>query len=580
MSEQARASMTKVVATPESEPDRIGQPTAFSDRLKHFTLPSAMAAVLTALVFVLVLQFILIFLRSINWDEFHHYNLIYRLRAGTLGSPLQTFEARLFSWLPLTSSDVITQIQTARVAMFGCELVTLTAIFGVARRFAGPMASLFCVLAYISGGEVFLRGFSYRPDAPAAAALMTALWLLTTRRLTVVELVATAALVGFAGILTIKSVFYLPAFAGVALLRWGEAEDRRAFVARMAALALLTALSFLALLLAHRAGLPTGSLARGQAIVGDSASKMFSSGLLPKRWFLLEQILMAPILSAVLAAAVFGTLRSKASRFERLAVAGLLLPPASVLVYTNSFPYFYAFILPPAAAAASIALERLRRGPFVCALSAAMLLNAALIFAVEPRDVLQTQRKIIAAVQEMFPTPVAYFSSTQVIGDYPNPIPFMVSGWGLEDYKQQGRPQFLEAMERQRVPLLLIFSPYCALCSAVEDTPGVETLLPRDAAALHDNYVQEWGPIWVAGKRIAAGTAPITVTVLIPGDYTVEGPPLSIDGVSREAGGVVGLDRGAHVIGGPRSGPSVLRWGDHLTVPRGPPPEGAVFAEF
>jgi hypothetical protein len=572
--------MADVAVSAAAEPGGIiDKARASPTRPTSFTLTAEMGVVLAALGLVLVFQFLLIFQRGVIWDEFHHYNLVHRLWSGTLRSPLQSFLARLFWWLPLTSADVITQIQTARTVMFGCEIVSLAAIFGVARRFSGPVASLFAVLAYASGGEVFVHGFAFRPDAPAAAALMTGLWLLTTRRLTAAVLVAIAVLVGFAGILTIKSVLYLPAFAGVALLRWKEAQDRRAFVAQMAVVVLLAATTFLALLLAHRAGLAAGSLARGEAVASESANRMFSAGLLPKGWFLLKQTVKAPILSVLLVAAAVDLLRSKASLFERLALAGLLLTPASVLIYVNSFPYFYAFILPPAAAAAALALAPLRRRPLIVALSAAMLLNAVALFASEPRQVLQTQRQVIAAVHEMFPTPVAYFDSNQMIGDYANPIPFMVSGWGLDDYRREGRPQFLEAMQRQPVPMLLMGPAAHALLTAARGEPQTP-LLPPDAAALHDNYIHHWGPIWVAGKRIGPGAAPTTVTTLVPGDYTVEGQPLRIDGTQRPTGAVVTLGRGPHVIGGPRSGASVLRWGDHLAVPHTPPPEGFLFASF
>src|SRR3546814_7623730 len=81
-------------------------------------------------------------------------------------------------------------------------------------------------LAYLTGGYVFQHGFSYRADPMAAAFLMGSLWLLLSSRLDAKAIIAAALLAALALLTTIKAVFYAPAFAVFAWLRWREAEKQ------------------------------------------------------------------------------------------------------------------------------------------------------------------------------------------------------------------------------------------------------------------------------------------------------------------------------------------------------------------
>ena len=55
-----------------------------------------------ALLFLVCLaaQLYLVFFKSFNWDEFLHYNFVYRLRDGTLNAPYQVVHLRLLWWAP------------------------------------------------------------------------------------------------------------------------------------------------------------------------------------------------------------------------------------------------------------------------------------------------------------------------------------------------------------------------------------------------------------------------------------------------------------------------------------------------
>src|SRR3546814_3772752 len=133
--------------------------------------------------------------------------------------------------------DAVDQIRVARLFMFGFELFTLCAIYGMARHFAGRLPGALAALAYLTGGYVFQHGFSYRADPMAAAFLMGSLWLLLSSRLDAKAIIAAALLAALALPTTIKVVFFAPSFSVVAWLCWREAEKPRNMMRRLAGLA-------------------------------------------------------------------------------------------------------------------------------------------------------------------------------------------------------------------------------------------------------------------------------------------------------------------------------------------------------
>src|SRR6185437_9996812 len=110
----------------------------------------------------------------------------------------------------------------------------------LAARFAGRTTGLLCALAYLSAGFVLQHGFSFRFDPVDAALLMSARGVLLF-----------AALGGLAAAYTIKCVLYAPAFAGLAWLRWSEAEDKQRFAMNLAAAIAGSVMLCAALLLFH-----------------------------------------------------------------------------------------------------------------------------------------------------------------------------------------------------------------------------------------------------------------------------------------------------------------------------------------
>jgi hypothetical protein len=534
-------------------------------------------ALVAAFAAALLLQLELVFDRPMNWDEFYGLTETHAFVEGHLTDALQVLYARVFFWVAWLPLDAIGQLRAARLGMFGFELFTTASIYAMARRFTEPLPAAIAALAYLTGGYVFQHGFSFRADPMAAALLMGALWILLRSRLDAKAIIGAALLIGLAVLATIKIVFYLPAFAGIAWLRWAEAEFSRTMLRRLLALAAAgTAFSLMFVALTILT-LPKAEVQRASTTVSVSGRMMFSEGLFPQGPYLLVALLSAPIVAWLLLTAPMELKRARLPRPSAIALIGLMLPLASVVLYRNSFPYFYVFILPPVMVGAAMAARALTARFSPIMLMAALVANAAVVSAVTPREVLGTQRRILSAVHEIFPRSVAYFDFPGMVVDFPK-ANFFMTGWGLKRYQLGEFPSFTDVMARETVPLLLVDKEVLAR-NQTGPEPAAE-LLPQDAAALRNGFIEHWGPIWVAGRRFPAGGKAVDFPIYAPGTYTLEGGEARIDERSYAAGDLVALGRGPHRFEPASDIETRLRWGDHLRRPAKPFPGGEVFKDF
>ncbi len=526
-------------------------------------LLSAAAAVIFGIQLYLALT------RGINWDEFQHYDVVRRLDAGTLNQVLQTFFAQYFTWLLHLPGDVTDHIRVARVIMVFFEMGTAIAIFALARRFASDGAAALVALAYLTAGFVVIHGTAFRTDAQAAFLLMSALWLLASRRPDIVSALVFGALTGLAAMITIKVVIYAPAFAGIAWLRLRESGHRRTMAGYLAGCVIASLAVFAALYVWHSGFITKPALSAGMSTIGSASGVVFSAGLLPRLETLVFQIVFAPHVTALIIVTLVLLPRLPLTRAQSLSVLAMLLPLAVVLIYRNAFAYFYVFLLPPVLVATAPALQQLlmkRRRYGILPLAALFMPAWALFIAtLGPSGILDGQKQTIAVAHQLFPEPVTYFDFAGSLGDYDRALNFMPSGWGLASYRAREVPKLSQIMAEKAVPLLI--ENHHVLEAALVGNDWPEKLLDADAEALHNNFIHHWGRIWVAGKHIDAGAAPVSVNIGIPGQYTLEQSALRIDGTSYQPGEVIDLSRGTHEIGGGRTVEAILRWGDHLEIP-------------
>ena len=534
--------------------------------------PASLA--LGALALVVLLQVELVFSKSVNWDEFYHFSQIHQHLLRRPDSWMQAPYVWLFAWVPSLPGDGIAHIQIIRLLTLLFELVTIAAIVAGARRFADDDTALLCALTYITGGYVFLHGFALRADMIAAALLMTALVIALYRPLRWPALALIAVLGVLAFVSTIKAVLYAPAFFGVALFRL-ERPTSRWVVAGTAAAAVIGATLFLlAAPLLQDSGL--AGIFRCMGELGRmSVERMFLSGLFPHGEYLIQQTLLGPILAITIILTFFCTFARR--RRDRIPMLCLLAPLGTVAIYRNAYPYHFAFILPPAMIAAAPAVDFLRRRYGMLPFALLLLVNAVLLSATQDRQVLRNQRVVQTAIHRLFPEPVAYIDESGMAADFPRAVPHFASGWALENYRNAGVATYSLAMQAEPVPLLIANS--WALQNVFTDTGQPDHLLPADVRLLRKNYIPHWGLVYVAGKTIAAGSAPSRIDVAVPGLYTVEGGPVVIAGRRYATGEIVLLERGPAVVGGGRREPVTLRWGEHLPIPA-PWPGNPLFTDY
>lgn len=546
--------------------------------LRAINCPNANSAYwpLAAIALILAFQFTLVFQRAINWDEFYHYSRVVMLAEGTLTLPLQTLYTRAFAWvvgLPGTGVDHVVLI---RCFMFLSELVVLAAIVGMATRFSNRTAALLCALSYISAGFVYQHGFSFRFDPPAAALLMSALWILLRARLEFRTILAVGLLVGLAFMITIKAVLYAPAFAGIIWLRWNEQGRALSYLLKVALTGLCAAAAFGIIYWLHSYGLAAQSGTEAKRVIAESGGKMFSLGVQPYWKFAARGAVLSPLLALLILAFPAVAFFSRRDAKELVALIGLFLPISTLIFYHNTAPYYYTFMLPPVVVACAPALAMLARRYGVALWSFAFLASAVAIQAREYDSPIGKQRELLQAADQMFPEPVAYFDFCAMIGQFPKANIFMTP-WGLEQYKKGLHPSMREVMARQPVPLVILNDPMFE--KVFHSRRDVREFLPDDVAAMRSTYIPLWGPFWIAGLEIPAGAADHRFELLVPGPYTVQGSAVTVDGVTLRPGAIIELERGHHVA---RSSGSAARliWGRNIRVPEMPAPPKPHFTPF
>lgn len=527
---------------------------------------------------VAMLTLFTLFRRSVNADEYWFLSQVNELAQHRLTRPLQTVHTRLFAWLTQVPGSDIDALIAGRLAMLACLLVAAAALAGIAARFAGRQAGLFAALAYLSAGYVFQHGYSFRVDPLATALLMAALWGLLRLRLNAATIVGLGLLVGLAGMVTIKVVLYAPAFAGLAWLRWSEAGRSGAAALRISAAGLAVAAWFVLIFLYHRHDLPHAPEGAAGNVLRTSFSYMFQAVPLDYWPMARKAATTAPILTLLILAFPFALRRHEGSRAERVALAGLYAPLATLLFYHNTAAYYYTYMLAPVAAACGIVLPFVLRRFGAPVMALVLAANPLAVWLAEPQPTLPAQRALAEAARQLFPQPIGYFDRMAMLPSLAKHNMFMTD-WGIELYHRHEVPGLAATMAREDVPLVVennsMFSQ--ALRGTAEQ---FRVYRDEDIAALRSSYVEFWGPFWLAGRKVPAGADALRFTLLVPGPYTLHGAALTIDGVPRQPGAVIVLARGDHLIGGARWGDALLLWGKHLRAPRQAPPPQPWFVEF
>lgn len=528
-----------------------------------------------ALGLVLLLQFSMVFTRAINWDEFFYFAEVERFSGGQLDRGLQTIHTRLFEWLTWIPATAVDQIVTGRVIMFGFELVTTVSIIIIARRFVPREIAVCCALAYLSAGFVMQHGASFRTDPMATGLLMAALAILARSRMRIGSIIIFAILTGWSIMVTIKVALYLPAFAGMAWLRWREAEKPLAMAVRITVAALAGLGAFGLMYLVHSAQIPTTSASGPGSIIESSGRKMFFIGIPPYLHVMTKAALVSMLLTVAIVLLPVCLLKSERRMAERIALAGLAAPLLSIVFYHNTAPYFYAFILPPVALACCVSLAFLAKRYSTLLLTIALALNAVVVWSFDGESRIGKQRQILQMADQIFPNGVRYFDLCFMLPSFTKANGFMTP-WGTEVYLKTGKPTFALAMRKNAVPLIVENDPMFTNLLRTNE-PALE-FLPEDVRAMRGSYLQFWGPLWLAGQQLDPQEVR-KIDIRVPGPYSVRGGPVTVNDASYDDGDVVELARGETLISA-GSQPVTLWWGRDRRQPTVPPPTGEFWTLF
>lgn len=557
---------------------------------KEYALLRGLVGILAALHFLLVFQL------NINWDEFRYLAVIYDYLRGELASALQTGHIHPFRWLPNVGSHEIDQVIAGRVAYYAFLLGSCGWVYLIARRFFTPTTSLFVVLCYLSYAEVIAHATSFRFDGFSVFLLLGGLALVTRHRHPQHTAAAAAIPMAAAFLVTIKSIFYLPTFALILLAR-GSQRPGISKMRDLGVFLLSLGIAFGLLYAVHRASLPTEALASSAELLERSAKRVIRFDQpFPARPYILATVALNAVIWLLLllgAAEVLRRIWKREKLNESLMLLALLLPLGSLIFYRNAFPYFFAFLMPPALVVAGVRfdqlLENLRANvgnprPMIVAVVVAVLASFAVHYAVRFPDRTEVQRQVVQAVHEIFPDPVPYIDRNSMIASFPK-VGFFMSTWGFQNYYERGEPIFEELLESAAPKFLLANHPALILDPTVPtpEVPGEPRLFEEDVQVLRENFIPHWGPIYVAGKELLLNhEQAVSFEILIAGHYTLEATgPILVDGVTRQPGEVLHLAQGhytARSLVGTQS--ASLRWGVRLPRPAAPPPTGILYKDL
>jgi hypothetical protein len=530
---------------------------------------------------------------NINWDEFLYLSRVHAFDRGELTSAFLTFHVQLFQWLVAVPGNEIDQMIAARYSIFVLRIATTVLVFLLGLRLGGRSAGLVAAVASLGFTYVIRHGESFRADPLIAFLFLLCAALMAWRRDRPWAVTAAAAAFALGAAISVKMAVYVPALAGFGIVGlWTSGDvDRRRGLRDAAIFVTVSAATFLALTLWHAAATsaPESEVARrgiasGAGMLGNPQLHVFTASLRSDAafWALF-------VIGIVFAAR--NLLRKGATRDARgsaLLLFALLTPLTSLLIYRNTFEYFYVALVPLASLACGYAAACLEhatpgrlRGLVPVIVAVPMALRGWSFSESLQSDGIAPQRQVVAAVHAIFPEPVPYLDRCGMISSFPR-APLFMSTYVLQAYRREGVPRMARMVADEQPRFLLANVSGLALDRSWDTVSTYERrLLREDFEFLQANFIPHWGPIWVPGKRlILAPGADGSVTTIVAGPYTVEDAtsPVYIDGVPARANDVVMLEPGAHRVRG--AGTVTLRYGARLRRPKGNPPFQPLFRDL
>lgn len=257
------------------------------------------------------------------------------------------------------------------------------------------------------------------------------------------------------------------------------------------------------------------------------------------------------------------------------------IPVTSICFYRNSYPYYYVFIMMPAALLCAVTWDRLidhnagffKYIVFVTIVGMLFFINIFVVTASPRVSTLPQQKQMLSVIHQIFPEPVAYIDRNSMVSSFMKKG-FFMSTWGFETYYENGQPVLRDVIDQDAPKFLLANknSLDFMIEGYDENVPEYVRLMPEDKQALRENYIHHWTKLYVPGKYfVFSGQKKKERFYLnIPGYYTIESArAVKIDGKRFNPLDFVDLKKGEHTIEYPGSDESIvtLRWGKRIMRP-------------
>ena len=562
----------------------------------HYKRPELISVFLLLLVcWAICLKYRLLSTLNIHWDEFHFLALVYDYLRGDLSQKLQTFYVHLFTWLPAVSPNEINQVFVARKVMFLFSLGSSLSIWFIGRRLMNSSGALFAILCMLSFSYHLQYGASFRYDPLLVFVFLWSVAILVVGEHDWIPVVWAGILVALCFLISIKSIFFIPTWIIIFLLRNFVKEQKSAnnwkLVSRdallfsisvVSALLLFTTLHWISLAKVVEVSAATSSF----AFLNRAGMTMFTwNNYFPQmlslaqsfRWDNMFWGLLIIGLSITVGEIIF---LSGRRRFQKVMLLSLALPLSSLLIYRNSYPYYYVCLIPPASLLAGVPVakitSRFSKRPVVTLLLVTILTTPVLWklhqwFKYNSADQTIAQRELVKTVHRLFPDPTPFIDRCSMISSYPKVGLFMTS-WNIGKYQQAGQPIMANLLSK-RQPKFIIDNVGGLSLSKPWDKSGdwEHRLLQADFKTLQDNYIHHWGLLWVAGKQFPHITQKENenFAIMIEGIYQLEAETtISLDGVVYKPGQSLFLKQGMHKVTALQQDTKlILRWGN-LEKPR------------
>jgi hypothetical protein len=317
-------------------------------------------------------------------------------------------------------------------------------------------------------------------------------------------------------------------------------------------------------------------------MLGEASGVVLFAQWFPKLGYIIWQMLLSPVMAIVVIAAILligWAWRTEGASGRLLAITGCMLPISTLVFYTNSYPYFYAFMMPPVVVASVVGIGWARQRYGERLMLATLLVSTLGMFWHMGKDAQAVQREVLAEVHAIFPQPVKYIDGVSMVGSFPKQGMFL-SAWVTKRYTAEGKTVYTDLIAQQQPPMLLV--NHSDLRAVMEGDGNADSfILPADQRALIGSYIHHWGPVYVAGQQLNAAPKPQRSLLRIAGTYTLEAEaPVMINGRWVMPGSAVTLPQGWLGYRSEVAQDITLRWGDNLYRRKTPWTAGRLYVDF